>query len=238
MRWSLASRSARPSTPVSCQRVSHVGAVSGMSFCQKPGRAGAVREPLEVERPVGEVGQHRRRDPREVADELALGDRRRRALARAGSKSGLVEVGQLELVGPDLPDAFLAERVEGGELGVGDAPGAGMSSARSASAFDACVGRFGRLRSRFVPSVGLRHAVIIVGRRVSRALPPRRHGPRWSLRPRSRAGRSSGRGPARGPCSAAWRTTPSRVQPPSSARITSSGRTQVTAPRSPPQRPL
>ena len=37
MRWSLASRSSRPSTPVSCQRVSHVGAVAGMSFCQKPG---------------------------------------------------------------------------------------------------------------------------------------------------------------------------------------------------------
>ena len=40
------------------------------------GRAGAVRETLEVERPIREVRQHRRRDPGEVADELALRDRR------------------------------------------------------------------------------------------------------------------------------------------------------------------
>jgi hypothetical protein len=35
----------------------------------------AIREAVQVERPVGEVRQHRRGDAREVADQLALGDR-------------------------------------------------------------------------------------------------------------------------------------------------------------------
>ncbi len=66
-RWSFAARSSRSRKPVSCQIVSHLGADDGMSFCQNPGARGAVGEPLEVQRPVGEVRQHRRRDPREVA---------------------------------------------------------------------------------------------------------------------------------------------------------------------------
>ncbi len=131
MRCSLALRSVRPSTPVSCQRVSHLGEVSGRFFCQKPGRAGAVREALEVERPVGEVRQHRRGDAGEVADQLALGDgsRGRGGGGGRGGRAGagprleqrLVQVRELQLVTTDLPGAFLAEGIERGEFGVGGA---------------------------------------------------------------------------------------------------------------------
>ena len=51
-RWSFGARSSRSRKPVSCQIVSHRGADDGMSFCQKPGRAGPVGEALEVERAV------------------------------------------------------------------------------------------------------------------------------------------------------------------------------------------
>ena len=53
----------------------------------EPGRPGTVGEALEVERPAVEVAQHRRGDPREVADELAFRDRaggRRRLGAGVG----------------------------------------------------------------------------------------------------------------------------------------------------------
>ncbi len=116
MRWSFASRSSRAVDP-------------GLVPAGQPGRRGrrdvllpeagcrrAVRETLQVERTIREVRQHRRRDPGEVADELALGDRRVRLEER------LVEVGQLELVGADLPDALLAERVESRELVLGHLP--------------------------------------------------------------------------------------------------------------------
>ena len=91
------------------------------------GRAGAVREPLEVERPIGQVREHRRGDPGEVADQLALGDR------RIAVEQRLVEVGQLELVAADPPDALLAQGLEGFELGVGGAPGGVAASSLSSA---------------------------------------------------------------------------------------------------------
>ena len=113
MRWSLASRSLRPSTPVSCQRVSHFGAVSGMSFCQKPGRPAPFGKRWRLSGRSSRWRQHRRGDPREVADELALGDRAA-AVGIAWLEQRLVEVRQLQLVGrrparrPSLPSASSA----------------------------------------------------------------------------------------------------------------------------------
>ena len=128
MRWSFASRSSRPSTPVSCQRVSQVGAVSGMSFCQKPGAPAPLGNRWRLSGRSARWVSITGRDPGEVADELALGDR------RVGLEDRLVEVGHLEVVAADLPDALLAERVEGGEFGVGGLP--------------RVLGRGGRLRLR------------------------------------------------------------------------------------------
>jgi hypothetical protein len=65
--------------------------------------AGAVGEPLQVERPVDQVGKHGRGDRGEIADQLALGDR------GVGLEQRLVEVGQLQVVAADLPLALLAE---------------------------------------------------------------------------------------------------------------------------------
>ena len=130
-------RGPRASTPVSCQRASHVGAVSGMSFCQKPGRGGAVREALEVERPIPEVRQHRRRDQREVADQLALRDRRLGVGRRPGAavEQRLVEVRQLQLAATDRQTPSLPS-----------ASSASSSSAVGRRRTRECRGRRGRLR--------------------------------------------------------------------------------------------
>ena len=56
-----------PSTPVSCQRRSQVGAVAGMSFCQKPGAPAPFGNRWRLSGRSREVRQHRRRDPGEVA---------------------------------------------------------------------------------------------------------------------------------------------------------------------------
>src|SRR4051794_445704 len=78
---------------------------------------GAIRIAMEVERPVCEVREHGRRDPGEVTDELALRDR------RVAIEDDLVEGRQLDVVFADLPDAFVAEGVQGRELGVRGLPG-------------------------------------------------------------------------------------------------------------------
>ena len=87
---------------------------------------GAVREALQVQRPLVEMGQHRRRDPGEVADELALRDRRRQGalrlravrlrVARLRLEQHLVEVRELQLEAADGPRAVLGHRVERREL--------------------------------------------------------------------------------------------------------------------------
>ena len=82
----------------------------------EPGRAGAVREALEVERPVDEVGQHRRGDPREVADQLALDHRPVIGRCRGGREEHLVEVGELQLDSTDRPGPVLAEPLERRQL--------------------------------------------------------------------------------------------------------------------------
>ena len=68
------------------------------------GFRGAVREPVQVERAVGEMRQHRRGDECEVADEVALRDRFR--VVVTGVEQDLVEVRELELVATDLPRAL------------------------------------------------------------------------------------------------------------------------------------
>ena len=110
IRCSFASRS---STPTSFQRRSQAGAVGGCPSARSPGRSGAVREALEVERPLGEVRQHRRRDPGEVADQLALRDRRV-AAAVERREEDLVEVRELQVSPrrPDVPHALGRHRRE------------------------------------------------------------------------------------------------------------------------------
>ena len=143
----------------------------------------------------------------------------------------LVEVGQLQLVAADPPDAFLAEGVEGRELVVGHAPGGGDRRRRPVPAFGAvavfvgfadfdAVGCFAFGGSFGIDgaSASAARTAVVVATAVSRAT-------------------VDGSRPASTPLNADWRTIPSRDQPPSSARITSSGRTQVMPRRSPPQRP-
>src|SRR4051812_11278531 len=77
----------------------------------------AIRVAMEVEWSILEVGHHRRPDPCEIADQLALGDR------WIALEDRLVEVGELDVIAADLPDAFLAHGVEGRELGLRRAPG-------------------------------------------------------------------------------------------------------------------
>ena len=111
--------------------MSHFGAVSGMSFCQNPGAPAPLGNRWRLSGRSWRWRQHRRRDPREVADQLALGDGRRVGAlgAGSGSNSGLSRFVSLSSSLPDLPDALLAERVERLELVLGDAPrSAGISA--------------------------------------------------------------------------------------------------------------
>ena len=85
-------------------------------------RCGAVREALQVERPIGEVRQHRRGDAREVGDEVALGQGGL-VDAVAGREQHLVEVGDLQLLPGDAPQALGLHRAQRVELGLGHDPG-------------------------------------------------------------------------------------------------------------------
>ena len=82
--------------------VSISGASAALMVSDIPwaGPLGAVGEPMEVERPLGEVWEEHGRDAREVGDELALGDRR---LGVATREPRLGEVRQLQLLTADLP---------------------------------------------------------------------------------------------------------------------------------------
>src|SRR4029079_1222143 len=67
------------------------------------GRAGAVRESMQVEGPVPEMRQHRRRDRGVEADQLTLRDRRLGVSIRPGptGEERLVEVRQLQVAATD-----------------------------------------------------------------------------------------------------------------------------------------
>ena len=99
--------------PSSRQRLSHDGARFGTVVRQVPGVVDAVRELAAVDRPSGEVGEHRRRHRRVVADEVAL---RQRLAAAAAGEDDLVEVGEVQLVLAERPPPGPAEVVQGGQL--------------------------------------------------------------------------------------------------------------------------
>ena len=76
-----------------------------MSFCQNPGAPAPLGKRWRLSGRSTQVRQHRRRDPGEVADEVPL---RERGLvdAVARREQGLVEVGELELLARDGPQAL------------------------------------------------------------------------------------------------------------------------------------
>ncbi len=131
--------------------------------------ARAVREPLQVERPVREVREHRRGDAGEVADEVALG-LRRLVDPVARREQDLVEVGQLELLARDGPGSLGLHRRQRAELRVRDEPG-GIDRRR------ACLGHRPRAsrhwhRRRDGRGRGKRVSRLAIGRRgIDRALP-------------------------------------------------------------------
>ena len=91
----------------------------------EPGAAGAVREAVQVERPFGEMRQHRRGDPGEVADQLALRDRVAGRIGRVGAEQDLVEIRELEVLATlaaDPPHAFGRHRPQAFQLARGCPP--------------------------------------------------------------------------------------------------------------------
>ena len=212
-RWSFGARSSRSRKPVSRQIVSQRGGGRRDVLLPEARCGGAVREALEVERPVREVREHDGRDAREVVDEVPLGHGRL-VDPVPGREEDLVEVGEPEVLARDPPWSVGAHRGQGGELRLRDDPGRVQAPAPGGAGAAAC----GALRPASAVAPASRSAVagsIAFSRTTSRG-----------SRPASR--------PLNEPC----RTFPSRDQPPSAARITSSGRTQRTPARSPPQRPL
>ncbi len=212
---------------------------AGDVLLPEPRRVRAVREALHVERSLLEVRQHRRGDLGEVADEVPLHDR---LVAVPRREDDLVEVRDLQLEPADLPDAVLGHRLERGELFGSRLPGElllrrGLLRAASkrlslparrgpsfrASSPSACAPVFDGMAASSSGS-GTAASAASTAAEVAMAC--------------SRTTSVGGLPPSSRPLKAAWRTMPSRVQPPSSARITSSGRVQTTCLSSPPQRPL
>jgi hypothetical protein len=77
----------------------------------------AVGKTGDEHRAVGQMRQHVVRDPGEVAEQVALGER---LAARAGGPERLVEVGQGDALPLDLEQELLVAGVELGENGRGD----------------------------------------------------------------------------------------------------------------------
>ena len=117
----VAPRSSRSRNPVSCQIVSHFGALDGMSFCQKPGCPAPFGKRWRLSGRSTRCGSIAGRDPREVGDELALRGRRL-VDAVTRREQHLVEVGELELLAADVPGPLALERGERLELRVGHEP--------------------------------------------------------------------------------------------------------------------
>ena len=112
-----------------------LGGVARHLLVPEAGLVRPVGEPVEVDGPVVQVGDHERRHLGVVADELPLGDGR---LALSAREEHLVEVGELELLALEGPGAGLAQGVEGGQLLVGGRVPRGR---RAAAQLDGGLGR-------------------------------------------------------------------------------------------------
>ena len=103
-RWSVTTYEVVCSGPASglAQRGDPVGSVVGDLLLPEPPGAGAVRVPVEVDRPVVQVGQEVRGDAHHVADQVALGHG---WLVAATREEHLVDVGQSHRAALELPGA-------------------------------------------------------------------------------------------------------------------------------------
>ena len=190
-RWVFGLRSSRSSTPVSPSASASPARCPAGPSARSPGPPAPLGKRWRLSGRSARCGQHRRGDPGEVADQLALRDRLLvRALERR--EQDLVEVRELEVVAADRPDALLAELLERRRARLrcrprpdGRARGAVWSSAPSGAA-DVCAQSGGPPSSR------------LLGRPPT--LPAASHPPRRSSRPAPLTdARSSGRGPPRCP---------------------------------------